>query len=339
MRISVDLAIPVLAPIARFLTANQARVAMFHRLSPLPAFRRIPIASFEQRIRYISENYNVVSLFELVRRLQGDESIHKCVAITFDDGHKDFLDCAYEILKKYNVPVTVYLVSDFVNQRTWLWSDAIHWMVSVARAGNYRFQAESVMVDAQIDDQESRNVLWERLADRCLPMTVGDRAQTLDEIARELRVRLPSLPVREYASMTWDDLRSMDPTLVHFGAHPRSHPILSKCTFDEQFDEINQCRATIESELQRNIDAFCYPNGRYSDFNEVTMGILRQSGFRSAVTSEGGLIEADSNPFMLPRIGAGDNPSEFRAQLDGMLHIRKRLRGSNGSALSQISIS
>lgn len=308
---------PAFASFARVFSGARARIAMFHRLAPAARFRRLSIASFEWRINHLRRHYDVVSVAELVRRLREGAPLGRCVAITFDDGHRDFLECAYPVLQKYRVPVTVYLVSSFTDQRIWLWSDAIHWLVSNAPAGRYRLEA-GTQLDAQLDDRESRNALWGRLADHCLTMTAPAREVALTRFAEELGVRLPTQPVADYAGMRWDELRTLDPRLVDIGAHTRSHPILSLCTPAEQRDEIEGCRARIETELQRRVESFCYPNGQEGDFNADTLRILRHGGFTSAVASFSGLIGQRVDPLLLPRIGADDEQFEFAARMEGV---------------------
>jgi peptidoglycan/xylan/chitin deacetylase (PgdA/CDA1 family) len=309
---------PALAPLARVLSRARARIAMFHRLAPAPAFRRISVESFEWRINHLRRHYAIVPLAELVRRLREGAPLGRCVAITFDDGHRDFLECAYPVLEKHRVPVTVYLVSSFTDQRIWLWSDAIHWLVSNAREGRYRLDVGAQSLEVRLDGQESSNALWERLADHCLTMTAQARSVALARLAEQLGVRLPAQPAAAYAGMRWDELRTLDPNLVDFGAHTCSHPILSLCTQEEQRDEIEGCRARIEGELQRRIESFCYPNGQEGDFNADTLRILRRAGFTSAVASFSGLIGRQTDPLLLPRIGAGDEQLEFAARLDGV---------------------
>ena len=67
---------------------------------------------FEQHMKWIQSNYKVVSLTEALsyNRLEED-----CIVITFDDGYKDYMTSAYPILHKYNIPSTVYVITDSVS--------------------------------------------------------------------------------------------------------------------------------------------------------------------------------------------------------------------------------
>ena len=69
--------------------------------------------------------------------------------------------------------------------------------------------------------------------------------------------------------------------------------------------EIAGSRDRLEALLGTPVRDFAYPNtgGRYPHCNESVADIIRQLGFRSAVTSQPGIIAAATNPFLLPRIG------------------------------------
>jgi peptidoglycan/xylan/chitin deacetylase (PgdA/CDA1 family) len=305
------------APLARALTAKKPRLVMFHRFSQGASFRRMSMDDFEWHIRYLQRHYHIVSLREIVRCLRAREPLpQRAVGITFDDGHRDFLDLAYPLLVRLRVPATLYLVSDFVSQQLWLWSDAIHYLVRQAPAGRYQVAVGTEVIEAVIDDMATRDAAWERIADRCLPLSSRAREGAIATLAQELGVALPAVPSDDYAAMNWNDLRGIDPALVEVGAHTRTHPILSRCDSPEQESEISQCQATIENEMQRDVTAFCFPNGRREDFNDTTLDILRRSRFTSAAASYSGIISPDTHPFMLPRIGASGDRTNFRMRID-----------------------
>jgi hypothetical protein len=64
---------------------------------------------------------------------------------------------------------------------------------------------------------------------------------------------------------------------------------------------------------------FCYPSGRSEDVTPETVAVVRAGGFRTAVTTERGLVGPGSDPFRLKRIGAGPEtpPGYFRRVVAG----------------------
>ncbi len=99
--------------------------------------------------------------------------------------------------------------------------------------------------------------------------------------------------------LTWDQLREMQAYGMTIGSHTVDHLELSKLSLAEQKNEIFQSKAKIESELGTSVDYFCYPNGK---FNQTTLSLLRQAGYKLAVTTAPGTAKRGDNPLLLKRV-------------------------------------
>ncbi len=80
----------------------------YHSINPNHQYSTAP-KDFDEQMSYLSNNFNVVRLGEI-----NNKSDKLRVVITFDDGFADNYDYAFPILKKYNLPATIFLISDFV---------------------------------------------------------------------------------------------------------------------------------------------------------------------------------------------------------------------------------
>lgn len=83
------------------------RILMYHNTSTEPSSDiNISPKTLEKQIRYlINKNYKFLKVSDLLSFTQPI----KHVALTFDDGFEGNYTYLFEILKKYNVPVTIYL--------------------------------------------------------------------------------------------------------------------------------------------------------------------------------------------------------------------------------------
>ncbi|MGI6388548.1 MAG: polysaccharide deacetylase family protein [Desulfomonilia bacterium] len=64
--------------------------------------------TFEKHLAFLKKKFSIITLDEMVRRIDRGQSVNRCCSITFDDGWKDTYDVAFPILKKYQVPASVF---------------------------------------------------------------------------------------------------------------------------------------------------------------------------------------------------------------------------------------
>ena len=89
--------------------------------------------------------------------------------------------------------------------------------------------------------------------------------------------------------------------------------------------EIEENRKRLEPLLGRRLKHFCYPSGVYHPRVYPWLGEL---GLKSATTTTARLCYRDTPRFALPRIVDGEDvhPTEFEADLSGVLELARRIR-------------
>lgn len=112
----------------------------------------------------------------------------------------------------------------------------------------------------------------------------------------------------------WTQLKEMAGGGITIGSHTVRHPHLGDINPEEVKTEIVDSKMILEKELNRPVEVFCYPYGSY---NETTAALVKESGFRAAVTTSQGLGRFDREPFELKRIRiSGDyNLDRFAGEL------------------------
>lgn len=100
------------------LPSTRAVILMYHSIEEKPGhFNFISPETFRLQMAYLAEKKTpVISLAELVRRLQKKEPLGGAVSITFDDGYRDNLTNAFPVLKRYNFPATIFMVTNLVGR-------------------------------------------------------------------------------------------------------------------------------------------------------------------------------------------------------------------------------
>src|SRR5204863_3825979 len=80
---------------------------------------------FRQHMEFLRQEYQIVSLHELVERWRRGSSTNGCVAITFDDAYAGLKKHAIPVLRELDLPATIFVTSDHANiGATYWWDDA-----------------------------------------------------------------------------------------------------------------------------------------------------------------------------------------------------------------------
>lgn len=83
--------------------------------------------TFEKQIVGLENSgYHFISYDDLIQYKEGKKSLYKKSALlTFDDGAEDIYKIAYPILKKHNIPFTMFIITDYVGSDTYItWEEA-----------------------------------------------------------------------------------------------------------------------------------------------------------------------------------------------------------------------
>lgn len=275
----------------RRLTRSGVRILMYHRF---PDGGR----GLREQCEHIRKHYAPVSLKQVADSYRTGEPLPaNALAVTIDDGYRDFVTAGEPVFHEYGIPTTIFVVSDFLDGRQWMWWDALAYSLKHTRR-------RDITLDAGFRE-------------RMKTLPVEEREREVGAVLRELDVALPSAPPEEHAPMTWDDARRLSTRGVEFGAHTRTHPILSRISDRERLrDEILAPKARIEAELGLPALHFCYPNGRRQDFTDDAVALVRDVGFQTAVTTERGINYAGAPPFLLRRLGVDPGvPMPYFAEL------------------------
>lgn len=312
-------------PMCRWMTRHSARILMYHQFSPDGTKGKLTASVFEQQIQFLVRYYRPCRMDQLVVWLQTGEPLPaNLVIITVDDGYENFFKIAYPILKRYNVPATIYIVTRFVNQTIWLWFDMLKYQLNWGKRGSYVFEIAGNVYPVLLDDDQTRQNAWHQIADACLPLTQNERMTTLNKIGTMLDVKMPDRPAMEFRAMTWDELRQLDPELIEVGSHTCSHPILTRCSGPELEIELVESKTTIERELGCKVLSFCYPNGQPHDYDARVMSAVQAASYTSAVVAHGTCVEIGANRFALERISAPYHNTSFQYIVDSYPYLLKK---------------
>lgn len=94
-------------------------ILMYHRFGSQESSLFVSPQNFARQMKYLKDkNYVVLSLDELVEGIKKNRKFaHKTVVLTIDDGYKDNYIYAYPILKQYDFPATIFIITNFIDNK------------------------------------------------------------------------------------------------------------------------------------------------------------------------------------------------------------------------------
>lgn len=244
------------------------------------------------------------------------------VAVTFDDGWQDNYEHAFPVLKKHNVPATIFLVSQRINTPWQFWPEQV---LELLINHTHHLDHEALQwlrpylgdMPTSTNSSSPYTVLQ---ADSVINRLKELDDHTIETHLEQTRTALPALiqaNVNARPLLNKQELETMLKSgLVTFGAHTRHHYRLNHLANPSDLqNEIAGSRRDLEELGLQPVNVFCYPNGDITGKGEQ----LVQGYFTAACTTERGWNKTPSNPFGLRRFnfhdGNGSTPLSFLATL------------------------
>jgi peptidoglycan/xylan/chitin deacetylase (PgdA/CDA1 family) len=283
------------------------QILSYHRVNDEGAhfFPGVPVQQFRQQMEALARHTTVLPLGELVERMFAADLPPRSVAITFDDGYRDNYECAYPVLRALRLPATIFLTTGPLDTGEPLWHDRVFDAFEHAGDTSLTLKGRSFPM-API---AARHAALRHVLTHLRSLDPEERNRTIRGIEDQVGSKAPEDRARRM--LTWEQVREMAAGGITFGAHTVSHPILTRVGLEEATAEIRDSKAAIERELGRPVDQFAYPNGTRADFNDAILRILRDQGFRCAVTTLWGINDTACDPFELKRVGLWDTEPDL----------------------------
>jgi len=281
---------------------------LFHRVNTLrdPLWNPMHPEHFEQILVYLKKNFEFVSLKEyLLEDLKPATNKPLC-AIGFDDGYRDFLDYALPILKKYDCPSSMYVVTGCIDQDLPPWTYMLnHYFINTHKL--------SIQLDTKDFPGHLKVTTWRNKSERLLfarqlnPYMKSLSNRIRERIYSEIISELNDVQPPHNLMLNWDELRGLKAHRCEVGSHTVSHPVLSKkLSYDELLTELKQSALAIEKHTGEFPATISYPFGAYND--EVKKASF-DAGYKIGVTVNPEPYDSSRHDmFEIPRIELFDEP-------------------------------
>ncbi len=251
---------------------------------------------FEKCIKwFLNNNYHFISDKELVDIIKNNNQFPRsAVIITVDDGWRENKYNIISVVDKFKIPLTIFATIEpiFENKSFW-WS-----IVNKTKKTK--------------ENKMSINSL------KTIPNEL--RMNYVEKLKKEISYSREALTSEELIEINENEN-------IHIGSHTITHPILPMCDNLTSMYEIKESKMLLENKLKKEIAAFAYPNG---DFTERECNYLEETGYHIAFTTQPNYIKKSNkiNIFQIPRFGVVDNLPfvENLCRMTGVWYERKKYK-------------
>jgi len=259
---------------------------MYHRFSESPQLGFVHREAFEKQIVYLKNNFNLVTLNDLVNNYQQKGYFPaNTIVITVDDGYSDFYEIAFPILEKYKVPATFFVTTRFIDGDFWLWPDRVRYILEHSDKVDFHGISGNLKYSTKQMTDFDRQALWGVIVTFLLSITEDEKKHWLIEFAELQNVAFPGEPIVDFRAVNWNQVKELNANNIEIGVHTQNHPSLGMLKEDQLSAEILGSVDIIQRQIGHRPTSFCFPNGQPSDYTELVKKHVKDAGCHSAVTA------------------------------------------------------
>ncbi|NOJ39140.1 polysaccharide deacetylase family protein [Bradyrhizobium australiense] len=313
--------------------SSRPMILMYHRVSTTrhdPWGLTVTPENFVEHIELIVRNRRVMSLRDFFQRFRSNTLPRGAVAITFDDGYADNFYLVAPLLKRFDIPATLFITTGYLDRPEFWWDelDRLLFLSSslpseldlTINGKQWLFRRpwiESLSSGRWLERQNrpsSRHKLLRQIWQQMRAVSPEAREDVLRQLRRRLSRSDDADAPFEHRPMTKEEVASFSQDeLIDIGAHTLSHPKLSTQPPLAQHLEISRSKEICEELIGREVVSFSYPFG---DKSAQTMLLVRRANLQLACTTRSGPVRPTDDCFDLPRFWVSNwNGEELDAKL------------------------
>ena len=279
---------------------SRLSIVLFHRVlaAPDPMLPNEPdTVLFTQQMKWLQRGFNLLPLRQALTRLRSGNLPVGAVCVTFDDGYRDNADHALPILSQLGIPATFFVTTRYLDGGL-MWNDRIieaarYWATTAIDMARYGLEP------ATFDG--GRAAAADQLLARIKYLPYDQREAVATDLFQRSGAQTTQLMMNE------DDIRRLHRSGMEIGGHTVSHPILCTIGLEQARTEIAANKSHLEAIIGSSIETFAFPNGRpHQDYDARHVAVVRDCGYRQALTTAAGTATAGTSAWQLPRFTPWD---------------------------------
>jgi peptidoglycan/xylan/chitin deacetylase (PgdA/CDA1 family)/SAM-dependent methyltransferase len=276
---------------------SQSVVLLYHRVADADDVHdlAVPIATFADQLDWLTSHCHVLPLEQLLNEAR-DGLPERAVAISFDDGYLDTLQCAAPILERAGMAATVFATTRWLEGPGEYWWDVLERaLLEAERPPRLTLDMAGVPMSFSLATRAERRAAHDTLHQDLVHATLEVRDRLMSEITSwaGLAADLQRRPV------VADELQRLARMPgITIGAHSVNHLALPDQSAPIQQRELVDCARDLERVLGHPVHTFAFP---YGAVDRRSAEISRQH-YRWSATCEPRSVASCFDAVRVPRV-------------------------------------
>lgn len=288
-------------------------VIFYHRINELFFDQHhlcVSPVNFEQHMRYLKKNYNILRFDEEWLSTDRDS-----VVITFDDGYLDNYENAVPILQELDIPATFFVSTSCLKGSEEFWWDELETILLLENIPDvFRLEDSEYGCTWKTRSLGERLNCYSALRRMIMNLTNYEKRRTwMDQIWKwsgsVRHMREQNRTINDEICKKMSEMKN-----ISIGCHTVSHPALGSLECADQIWEIRESKKCLEELIGKKVEMLSYPLGSY---NKDTERICRELGISKAATTVRKVWDQLDSPYEIPRFCIQDwNMWQFKEELE-----------------------
>lgn len=297
----------------------KASIFLFHRVSPVRDKLWDPLSPerFDDILKYLKTNFEIKLVENILASSYVSDNKKPLAAIVFDDGYKDYIEYALPLLKKHNLPSSMYVVTSCVESGLPPWTYVLDNALTNTKKDN-------VTIDVSLLPEDLKQASWKNenekiaFAKKFKPFLKQVPDATRRNLVEQIIQSLNDVEAPRNIMMTWKEINQARSAGTIIGSHTCTHPLLAKIENESDIEnELVLSAKKIKEQTGEFPLTISYPIG---SFDERIKKIAQKAGYSFGLAVKQQIYDSGKHDlFEVPRIELYNEP---------MLKTKLRINGS-----------
>jgi len=268
----------------RYVNYSDAYILLYHsveyekNLNPLIAtnVHNVSPDIFYRQLEHLKKKYTFISIDEMADYLLKGKRPKRILALTFDDGYKSVLNNALPVLQNLEIPATFYITKKLITEKSF-WRDKVRYIIDQELEREFlqfvsKHNSEFKQINSFYWDTKNPDLISSFLVE-----------SEMDSFFKANNINLSNYQDNLYL----DEKDIAAHPFIEFGNHTTSHYVLSSLESAKQAKDIKEAEEYLSSFEVPVSRVFSIPFGNPGTYNDDTIKILKELGYKAALLSGG----------------------------------------------------